>query len=97
VRALVVDDSRAIRIILTKILSELGFDEVFQAGDGLQALDHLGQFGDPELVLVDWLDELLLLDEARVVYGVVIDPDRRAVDGPATEALRERLRAESGA
>jgi two-component system chemotaxis response regulator CheY len=37
-RAMVVDDSRTIRIILTKMLSELGF-EVCPAADGKEALE----------------------------------------------------------
>ena len=36
-RALVIDDSKAIRRIIGKILKDLGF-EVFEAGDGQQAL-----------------------------------------------------------
>ncbi len=53
VRALVVDDSRAIRGILRNFLRELGFD-VLEAGDGLEALNTLKQILPPDLVLVDW-------------------------------------------
>ena len=52
-RALVVDDSKAIRRIIGKILKDLGF-EVFEAGDGKQALAKLGEIGVPDLALVDW-------------------------------------------
>jgi two-component system, chemotaxis family, chemotaxis protein CheY len=52
-RAIVVDDSKAIRVILSRILSELGF-EVFQAEHGRQALERLEELGTAELVLVDW-------------------------------------------
>ncbi|MEE2960137.1 MAG: response regulator [Myxococcota bacterium] len=52
-RALVVDDSKAIRRIIGKILKDLGF-EVFEAGDGKQALTKLGETGVPDLALVDW-------------------------------------------
>jgi two-component system chemotaxis response regulator CheY len=53
-KALVVDDSRAMRSILSKILVKLGF-EVLQAGDGKEALAVLEHesFG-VELVLSDW-------------------------------------------
>ena len=39
--ALVVDDSRAMRSILTRILGEAGFETISQAGDGQEALDVL--------------------------------------------------------
>lgn len=52
-RALVVDDSRAIRSIIGKSVKELGF-EVLEAGHGLEALERLQTFGAVELALVDW-------------------------------------------
>ncbi len=52
-RALVVDDSRAMRLILGKILGEMGF-EVFEAGNGREALEVLEEIGMTELMLVDW-------------------------------------------
>jgi two-component system chemotaxis response regulator CheY len=51
--ALVVDDSKTVRMILTRLLKEVGFRSVAQAGDGREALDHLRD-SPPELVLVDW-------------------------------------------
>jgi len=53
VRALVIDDSRAIRMILGQILKALKF-EVFNAGHGLEALEKLKETGPVELALVDW-------------------------------------------
>jgi two-component system chemotaxis response regulator CheY len=52
-RALVVDDSRAVRVIIRNILLEMG-NEVVEAGDGREALEQLRQHPDVELVLVDW-------------------------------------------
>ena len=52
-RALVVDDSRAIRSIIGKSVKELGF-EVFEAGHGIEALECLRTHGVVELALVDW-------------------------------------------
>ena len=40
-RALIVDDSRAIRGILKRSLSECGFDDFVEAGDGQEALGML--------------------------------------------------------
>jgi two-component system, chemotaxis family, chemotaxis protein CheY len=53
VRALVVDDSSAMRAILKMIMKKAGF-EVFEAGNGREALDVLSKSGAVDLVLVDW-------------------------------------------
>ncbi|MEP6860398.1 MAG: response regulator [Deltaproteobacteria bacterium] len=53
-RALIVDDSRTMRMILKKQLTQLGFAEVFEAGDGIEALGVLDGIAAPDVVLVDW-------------------------------------------
>lgn len=52
-QSLVIDDSRAMRLILGRMLRDLGFD-VSEAGDGSQALALLDEGLSPELILVDW-------------------------------------------
>ena len=52
-RALVIDDSRAVRMIIGNILREAGMD-VLEAGDGQQGVDQLDENPDIELILVDW-------------------------------------------
>jgi two-component system, chemotaxis family, chemotaxis protein CheY len=52
-KALVVDDSRAMRSIIGKYLRELGF-EVFEAASGMQALVDIRKIDGLSLVLVDW-------------------------------------------
>ncbi len=53
-KALVVDDSKAIRMILARTLRELGF-EVHEAGNGREALEVIASLGmDVTLVLADW-------------------------------------------
>ena len=52
-QALVVDDSRAMRSILARHMTRLGF-EVAQAGDGQEALDQLDAGLRPAVALVDW-------------------------------------------
>ena len=52
-KALVIDDSTAARFILSKMLTELGF-EVTQANDGKQAMDKLVPGEKFDLALVDW-------------------------------------------
>jgi two-component system chemotaxis response regulator CheY len=52
-RALVIDDSRAIRMIIGKMLREMGM-EVLEAPDGLEALEQIRRNPDVKLLLVDW-------------------------------------------
>jgi two-component system chemotaxis response regulator CheY len=54
VRAIVVDDSRAMRLILRRIVTQLGF-EVIEAEDGQAALAALAVEEEvPQLALIDW-------------------------------------------
>ncbi|HEY4410231.1 MAG TPA: response regulator [Acidimicrobiia bacterium] len=55
-QAMVVDDSRAMRMLMGRLLKDIGF-EVAEAGDGSEALDSLRErlAGNPvQLALVDW-------------------------------------------
>ncbi len=66
-RALVVDDSRAIRRLLGRILGELGF-AVTEAGHGREALDLISGSDPPDVVLVDWnMPEMDGLDFVKAV------------------------------
>jgi two-component system chemotaxis response regulator CheY len=70
VHALVIDDSKAIRIILRRLLGELGF-EVVEAANGREALQRLnGPMGPFDLALVDWnMPEMNGLEFVREVRG----------------------------
>jgi two-component system chemotaxis response regulator CheY len=68
-RVLIVDDSRAMRRIIGRILSDAGF-EVLEAGDGQEAIDVLeAQAELPTLACVDWnmpvMDGLTFVTEVR--------------------------------
>ncbi|MFA9446388.1 response regulator [Egicoccus sp. AB-alg6-2] len=52
-RALVIDDSRATRAILSRILQQLGFT-TSDVADGQLALTWLADHGPVDLALVDW-------------------------------------------
>ncbi len=52
-KALVVDDSRAMRMILKNILQKIGFT-VEEAGHGKEALERLNAGGPVRLALLDW-------------------------------------------
>ena len=53
-RALVIDDSKSIRMVLLKILEEIGFENNVEAKDGLEALEMLKSQGPFDVALVDW-------------------------------------------
>lgn len=79
-RALVIDDSRAMRRILCRILEGLGY-EVAEAGDGQQALDHLRSAGAagtmPMLALVDW--NMPVMDGYTFIQTVRATPEWRGL------------------
>jgi two-component system, chemotaxis family, chemotaxis protein CheY len=72
-RALVIDDSRTVRLIIGKILTELGL-EVVEASNGREGLERMNDPG-ADLVLVDWnMPEMNGLDFIKAVRA------RRAYD-----------------
>jgi len=73
-RAMVVDDSRAIRMILSKTLGSLGF-EVCQASNGREALERMVDGDDRPLavVLVDW--NMPVMNGLEFVQNVRANPE----------------------
>lgn len=67
-KALVVDDSRAVRVILARTVRELGY-EVREAGNGVEALAVLESNEPFDLALLDWnmpeMNGLQLLERLR--------------------------------
>jgi len=53
VRALIVDDSRAMRLLIGRIMGELGF-EIVEAVNGREALERVAAAGPLTVALVDW-------------------------------------------
>jgi two-component system chemotaxis response regulator CheY len=53
-RAMVVDDSRAMRTLLRNLLKSTGLDVVAEAGNGIEALTALKAAGIVDVALVDW-------------------------------------------
>jgi two-component system, chemotaxis family, chemotaxis protein CheY len=53
-KAMIVDDSRAMRSMLRKILKENGFEVVAEAENGRDALERLQQHEFLDLMLLDW-------------------------------------------
>ncbi len=52
-RALVVEDSKTIRMILCEYLRKMNIEAV-EAADGREALERLKEMPPPDLMLVDW-------------------------------------------
>ena len=75
-RALVVDDSRAMRMILVRTLTSAGYD-VVEAGDGQQALDAMEAGPLPDVALVDW--NMPVMDGLTFVSKVRANPEWRQV------------------
>lgn len=71
-QALVIDDSRAVRMVIGKILREQGYS-VCEAADGRQGLSMLEQCPDIGLILVDWnmpvMDGLEFIQTVRRVQA----------------------------
>ncbi len=75
-KAMVVDDSRAVRLILRRTLEKHGY-QVYEAGHGKEALTVLDQHPDVRLMLVDWnMPEMNGLDLIRAVRS---DPERARI------------------
>lgn len=66
-KALLVDDSRATRSHLRKLLGELGW-EVGEAADGRQGLDVMAASGPFDVVLVDW--NMPVMNGLEFIQGV---------------------------
>lgn len=73
--ALVVDDSKATRLIVGHILREMGF-EVVQAANGREGIDQLLWF-KPHVVLIDW--NMPDMNGLEFVRAVRADRDYAAV------------------
>ena len=69
--ALVIDDSKTTRMILRRMLKELGF-EVEEAENGREALDLLESGFAPNIVLVDW--NMPVMDGYQFVKAVRSKP-----------------------
>lgn len=76
-RALIVDDSRAMRRIVGRILTDAGFD-VLEAADGQEAVDLLEtQDSPPDLACVDW--NMPVMDGLTLIQHVRKHPEWRAI------------------
>lgn len=97
--ALVVDDSRAMRMVMGRYLRELGY-EVTEAGDGRQALESLRTSAiKPALALVDW--NMPEMNGIELVQAIRAQPEfaevRLMMVTSETEGARVESALEAGA
>lgn len=71
-QALVIDDSRALRMLISRILRDVGF-EVYDAANGVEGLAQLRANPDVGLVLVDW--NMPVMDGLQFIQEVRRDPE----------------------
>ena len=90
VRALIIDDSRAMRSILGRMLRGLEF-EVVEAANGREALERLQSLGKVDLALVDWnMPEMNGLEFVQAVRSYNCF-DKMRIIMVSTEAELERM------
>jgi two-component system chemotaxis response regulator CheY len=75
-RTLVIDESRAVRLIILDILRAMG-SEAIEAGDGREGLERLREDPDINLGLVDW--NMPVMSGLEFVRAVRADRDFDAV------------------
>lgn len=75
-KALVIDDSRAMRKILRRVLERMGF-EVSEAENGQVALDLIVEQGAPDVALVDW--NMPVMDGLQFVVNLRAQREYRSV------------------
>jgi two-component system chemotaxis response regulator CheY len=97
-KALIVDDSRAMRMILRRLLKSLGFDTV-EAEDGQVALTAVREQGPFDIALVDWnmpvMNGLEFILAVRADHD--LDPMRIMMVTTETEPTQLVLALEAGA
>ena len=62
-----IDDSKAMRLILTRIMQGLSY-EVLEAADGQQAIERMEEGPLPDVALVDW--NMPVMDGLEFVHAV---------------------------
>jgi two-component system chemotaxis response regulator CheY len=69
-KAMVVDDSKAMRAVLGRMLRSCGYDDVVEATNGVEAFRFIRDHGSPEVVLVDWnMPQMSGIEFVRRVRG----------------------------
>jgi len=96
-RALIVDDAITVRLMLSSILKKLGYDTIFLAEHGKQALENQPQYQDLDLMVIDWnmpfLNGLELIKELRLFAQYTETPILMATTETERDKMIEALNA----
>ena len=74
--ALVVDDSRAMRTLIGRMLKQLGF-EILEAGHGQEALERLRTSPAPAVAMIDW--NMPVMNGLELVKAIRNEPEWQAI------------------
>jgi two-component system, chemotaxis family, chemotaxis protein CheY len=75
-KALIIDDSRAMRMLLRRIVKGLGF-EVLEAGNGQEGLDVIASGEMPDVALIDW--NMPVMNGLEFVSAMRANPETRSL------------------
>lgn len=87
-KVMLIDDSKTMRNIQKGILNQLGYTNLEEACDGLDALSKVGAF-QPELLLVDW--NMPNMDGLTFVKKYREQGNKAAIIMVTTEAEKSRV------
>ena len=91
--ALVIDDSKAMRLILGRMLRELGL-EVTEAANGSEGLTQLAGGLSPTLILVDWnMPEMTGIEFIEAVRGAPYESQAKVIMVTTETELPQMQRA----
>jgi two-component system chemotaxis response regulator CheY len=98
-RAMVVDDSKAMRTVLVRMLNTCGYEEIVEATNGVDAFRQIRQHGSPDVVLVDWnMPEMTGIEFVRRIRNSGLLDDAAVVMVTSETAIEKVTEAlESGA
>lgn len=93
-KILIVDDSKAMRLIVRRALREAGYGhhDIIEAGNGMEALEVI-RTSSPDVVLSDWnMPEMTGIDLLTTITSASIPVKFGFVTSEGTDEMRERAR-----
>ena len=88
-KLLLVDDSKTMRNIQKKVLTEMGGVEFAEAADGVEALATIGASGPFDLIMIDW--NMPNMDGITLVHKIRETDKKTPLIMATTEAEKSRV------